>query len=51
VENQESARLRDEAIETFARVLLRRYGVVFRRLLERERYLFHGSSWDEFIAG
>src|SRR5213076_1063917 len=28
--------LRDEAIETFARVLLRRYGVVFRRLLERE---------------
>jgi len=28
--------LRDEAIERFARVLLRRYGVVFRRLLERE---------------
>ena len=28
--------LHDEAIETFARVLLRRYGVVFRRLLERE---------------
>ena len=28
--------VRDEAIETFARVLLRRYGVVFRRLLERE---------------
>jgi ATP-dependent Lhr-like helicase len=27
---------RDEAVETFARVLLRRYGVVFRRLLERE---------------
>ena len=27
---------RDEAIETYARVLLRRYGVVFRRLLERE---------------
>jgi ATP-dependent Lhr-like helicase len=27
---------RDLAIETFARVLLRRYGVVFRRLLERE---------------
>jgi ATP-dependent Lhr-like helicase len=27
---------RDEALETFARVLLRRYGVVFRRLLERE---------------
>ena len=27
---------RDAAIETFARVLLRRYGVIFRRLLERE---------------
>src|SRR5207249_5279894 len=27
---------RDEAIEAFARVLLRRYGVVFRRLMERE---------------
>jgi len=27
---------RDEAIEVFARTLLRRYGVVFRRLLERE---------------
>src|SRR4029077_4613013 len=27
---------RDTALETFARVLLRRYGVVFRRLLERE---------------
>src|SRR5439155_2820666 len=27
---------RDEAIERFARVLLRRYGVMFRRLLERE---------------
>ncbi len=26
----------DEAIEMFARVLLRRYGVMFRRLLERE---------------
>lgn len=27
---------RDEALETLARVLLRRYGIVFRRLLERE---------------
>ena len=27
---------REEAIEAFARVLLRRYGVVFRRMLERE---------------
>jgi ATP-dependent Lhr-like helicase len=26
----------DDAIETFASVLLRRYGIVFRRLLERE---------------
>jgi ATP-dependent Lhr-like helicase len=31
----DSAR-RDAAVEKFARVLLRRYGVVFRRLLERE---------------
>jgi len=29
---------RDPAIEKFARVLLRRYGVVFRRLLERESF-------------
>ncbi len=29
---------RDAAIEKFARVLLRRYGVVFRRLLERESF-------------
>ncbi len=28
--------IRDEALESFARVLLRRYGVVFRRLLDRE---------------
>src|SRR5207247_6915812 len=27
---------REDALEVFARVLLRRYGVVFRRLLERE---------------
>jgi ATP-dependent Lhr-like helicase len=27
---------RDEALQAFARVLLRRYGIVFRRLLERE---------------
>ncbi len=27
---------KDDAVEAFARVLLRRYGVVFRRLLERE---------------
>jgi ATP-dependent Lhr-like helicase len=29
-------RVREEAVETFARVLLRRYGVVFRRILEQE---------------
>jgi ATP-dependent Lhr-like helicase len=33
----ESSR-RESAIETFARVLLHRYGVVFRRLLERESF-------------
>jgi ATP-dependent Lhr-like helicase len=35
---------RDAAIEKFARRLLRRYGVVFRRLLERENV---GVSWYE----
>jgi ATP-dependent Lhr-like helicase len=35
---------RDAAIETFARSLLRRYGVVFRRLLERESL---AVSWYE----
>src|SRR5437867_2157691 len=35
---------RDQAIETYARVLLRRYGVVFRRLLERESVK---ASWFE----
>jgi ATP-dependent helicase Lhr and Lhr-like helicase len=29
---------RDAAVEKFARVLLRRYGVVFRRILERESF-------------
>lgn len=33
-----------EAIETLARVLLRRYGIMFRRLLERESL---GVSWFE----
>jgi ATP-dependent Lhr-like helicase len=36
---------REVAIEKFARTLLRRYGVVFRRLLERESL---GVSWYEF---
>jgi len=34
----------DEAVEAYARVLLRRYGVVFRRLLERESL---NLSWFE----
>ncbi|MEY2600899.1 MAG: ATP-dependent helicase Lhr and Lhr-like helicase, partial [Verrucomicrobiota bacterium] len=36
---------RDAAVEKFARVLLRRYGVVFRRLLERESL---AVTWYEF---
>ena len=35
---------RDAAIEKFARTLLRRYGIVFRRLLERESL---GVGWYE----
>jgi ATP-dependent helicase Lhr and Lhr-like helicase len=35
---------RDAAVEKFARVLLRRYGVVFRRLLERESF---AVTWYE----
>jgi ATP-dependent Lhr-like helicase len=35
---------RDAAVEKFARVLLRRYGVMFRRLLERENL---NVSWYE----
>jgi ATP-dependent Lhr-like helicase len=35
---------REKAIETFARTLLKRYGVVFRRLLERESL---SVSWYE----
>lgn len=37
---------RDEAIEVFARTLLRRYGVVFRRMIERESL---NISWFELI--
>jgi ATP-dependent Lhr-like helicase len=43
---QNSGTNREIAIETFARVLLRRYGVVFRRLLERESLKV---SWFELI--
>jgi ATP-dependent Lhr-like helicase len=35
---------RDAAIEAFARILLRRYGIVFRRLLDRESFKV---SWYE----
>jgi ATP-dependent helicase Lhr and Lhr-like helicase len=35
---------REEAIEVFARVLLRRYGVIFRRILDRESL---NVSWFE----
>jgi ATP-dependent Lhr-like helicase len=35
---------RDAAVEKFARILLHRYGVVFRRLLERENF---AASWYE----
>jgi ATP-dependent Lhr-like helicase len=37
---------RDEAVENFARALLRRYGIVFRRLLERESL---SVSWFELV--
>ncbi|HZV35665.1 MAG TPA: ATP-dependent DNA helicase, partial [Verrucomicrobiae bacterium] len=43
-DKQEKAGAGDEAIEKFARTLLLRYGVVFRRLLERESL---GVSWYE----
>jgi ATP-dependent Lhr-like helicase len=36
LETPSAETIRENAIETFARVLLRRYGIVFRRLLERE---------------
>jgi ATP-dependent helicase Lhr and Lhr-like helicase len=37
---------RDESLELYARTLLRRYGVVFRRMLERESL---GVSWFELL--
>ncbi len=42
--NGAEASLRDAAVEKFARVLLRRYGVVFRRLRERETF---ATTWYE----
>ncbi|HEY3660794.1 MAG TPA: hypothetical protein VGK91_06165, partial [Candidatus Udaeobacter sp.] len=41
---QNGADPREKALEKFARVLLRRYGVVFRRLLERESF---SVTWYE----
>jgi ATP-dependent Lhr-like helicase len=41
---QEDSRAREQAVERFARVLLHRYGIVFRRLLEREAFRV---SWYE----
>jgi ATP-dependent helicase Lhr and Lhr-like helicase len=42
--NGAESSVREAAIEKFARILLRRYGVVFRRLLERETL---GVNWYE----
>ncbi|HEY5753989.1 MAG TPA: DEAD/DEAH box helicase [Chthoniobacterales bacterium] len=42
----QSGHSRDEAIEVFAWTLLRRYGVVFRRMLERESL---DVSWFELV--
>jgi ATP-dependent Lhr-like helicase len=44
VEDEPGISNRELAIETFARALLRRYGVVFRRLLDRESLK---ASWYE----
>src|SRR5439155_3843631 len=43
---QSQERGRESALEAFARALLRRYGVVFRRLLERESLQV---SWYELV--
>ena len=37
---------RDESLEIYARVLLRRYGVIFRRMIERESFVV---SWLELL--
>ena len=46
VSASDTIRGREEAVETFARVLLRRYGVVFRRIIEKESLKV---SWFELI--
>ena len=45
-ERAQDTRRREDAIEAFARVLLRRYGIVFRRMLERESLTV---SWFELV--
>ena len=37
---------RDQSLEVYARVLLRRYGVIFRRMIERESF---AVSWLELL--
>jgi ATP-dependent Lhr-like helicase len=44
--NAEQGSAHDEPLQVFARVLLRRYGVVFRKLLEKESL---AVSWFELI--
>jgi len=44
VDKNETAQVSESAVEKFARVFLNRYGVVFRRLLEREAF---NISWYE----
>jgi ATP-dependent Lhr-like helicase len=44
VNGEAHSRASDESVEAFARALLRRYGVVFRRMLEREAL---SVSWYE----
>jgi ATP-dependent Lhr-like helicase len=44
LETHSTAQAREKAVEAFGRALLRRYGVVFRRLLERETL---NATWYE----
>jgi len=47
MEGANGAGSREAAIEKFARVLLRRYGIVFRRMLDRESF---PATWYELGA-
>jgi len=44
--SQNTQNERDESLEIYARVLLRRYGVIFRRLIEKESF---SVSWFELL--